>query len=77
MGGMARPATAKYDKIKNTVAGEERHIGEKGEIVEPEGPVSGARRVLRRRGSHTYTATHSTEKPTSAPTNNYPYYPIL
>lgn len=74
-------ATAKYDKIKNTVHPwwlARRGAQEEGEIVVPEGPVSGeARRVLRRRGSHTYAATHSAEKPTSAPTNNYPYYPIL
>lgn len=31
----------------------------------------------RRGGPHTHEPTHRVEKPTSAPTNNYPYYPIL
>ena len=78
----------RYEKIKNTVrrggwrgeVGREREKG-RGRNSRARGArevVSGrARRALRRRGSHTYVATHSAEKPTSAPTNNYPYYPIL
>lgn len=76
-------ATAKYDKIKNTIrlvaAGEERCRRDEGEMLKRERARTrgGAWRVRRRRGSHTHAATHATEKPTSAPTNNYPYYPIL
>ncbi|KAL2714674.1 hypothetical protein V1478_015859 [Vespula squamosa] len=41
-----------------------------GEALGPSGTVAAG-------GPYTYAATHSAEKPTSAPTNNYPYYPIL
>nr|KAF7410804.1 hypothetical protein H0235_013411 [Vespula pensylvanica] len=45
-------------------------MGGDGEALGPSGTVAAG-------GPYTYAATHSAEKPTSAPTNNYPYYPIL
>lgn len=69
-----------YEKIKilsAVVAGVERDAGRgrnsrtRGacEWTGPSGPSP--------QGVSHVHGTHSAEKPTSAPTNNYPYYPIL